>query len=47
MYILIRNTTVDFFQQNFGNNKWQNAVLNRHKEYLLDLITTFDTEQLS
>ena len=41
--------TIDFSQQRirFGNDDWQDAVLGRHEEYLLDLTSTFDSEQLS
>eukprot|EP00913_Durusdinium_trenchii_P016066 g15100.t1 len=41
--------TIDFSQQRirFGNDDWQDAVLGRHEEYLLDLASTFDSEQLS
>eukprot|EP00913_Durusdinium_trenchii_P003467 g3210.t1 len=41
--------TIDFSQQRirFGDDDWQDAVFGRHEEYLLDLTSTFDSEQLS
>ena len=41
--------TIDFSQQKvkFGDADWQDAVLGRHEEYLLDLTSSFETEQLT
>ena len=40
--------TIDFSQQKvkFGDADWQDAILGRHEEYLLDLTSSFDSEQL-
>lgn len=41
--------SINFARQKlkFGDDDWQDAILGRHKEYLLDLTSTFKAEHLS